>query len=120
MAIDSSEFSSKGRIEKQLAQINQRLFLSQQPRPGTISLDELTASKLFLKYSNEIQTWISTSPRGDVLRAILGRQGSIVDKESLELLKDIVEEEKDNVDVTTDATMMAEVIGLLDTLISKL
>ena len=62
-----------------------------EPKLTSIELDELTASKLFLKYSNEIQAWINTSPRGDVLRAILGRQGSVVDKESLELLKTIVE-----------------------------
>jgi hypothetical protein len=91
-----------------------------EPKLTSIELDELTASKLFLKYSNEIQAWINTSPRGDVLRAILGRQGSVVDKESLELLKTIVEEERDNMDVTTDATMIAEVIGLLDALISGL
>lgn len=121
MAIDSSEFSSRGRIEKQLARLNANLSnFSSAPPAGTLALDELTASKLFLKYSSEIQSWITSSPRGDVLRAILGRQGSVVDKESLELLKGIVEEERDNVDVITDATMITEVLGLLDLLLSKL
>ena len=90
-----------------------------EPKPTRIILDELKTSILFLKYANEIQAWIESSQKADILRSILSRQSSVVDKDSLLLLKNLIEAERDDVNVTTDSAMITEILGLVDGLLAK-
>lgn len=91
-----------------------------EPKPTEIVLDELVTSKLFLKYASEIQAWIDSSKAKDVLRSMLSRQSSVVDKTSLQLLKALVEKEREDRDVITDVSMIDEIIEVLDSLMVKL
>lgn len=94
-----------------------------EPEPEVITqvkIDELAASKLFLSKRAELTAWINTSHYKDILKAIIGRQNSALDRELCLLLTDLIQEEIDSEDVTLSEEDGQYFITVLESVVAAL
>ncbi len=94
-----------------------------EPEPEVITqvkIDELAASKLFLSKKEALTAWINTSHYKDILKAIIGRQNSTLDRELCALLTGLIQEEIDSEDVTLSEEDGQYFITVLESVVADL
>jgi len=85
-----------------------------------VKIDELAASKLFLTKKEALTAWVNTSHYKDILKAIIGRQNSALDRELCALLTGLIQEEIDSEDVTLSVEDGQYFITTLESVVASL